>query len=126
MYNLCIHRSNIGKNGHCLGSAESRINPPTNERSLSPQAICVIRAIMHSAFLWFSCYSKNIIIDLAHLVKPFVKLDDLSQFFWNHLQKDIEHLSLLTGKGVEDSAIIIHLILKEILTKELPPGKIGP
>lgn len=77
---------------------------------------------MHSAFLWYSCYCKGTVADLGQLVKPFVSHDDLPEFFWMHLQKDIEQLSKLIGKGPEEAAMIIHLVLKNILTKN-PPGK---
>ena len=60
---------------------------------------------------------------LAELVKPFVHPQHLPEFFWRHLQKDIEHLSQVTGKGLEEAAIIVHLILKDILTKPPPTCK---
>jgi hypothetical protein len=62
--------------------------------------------------------------DLAHLVKPFENPHHLPEFFWNHLSKDIEHLSHVTGKGVEDAAIIVHLVLSQILTNITPDCKL--
>lgn len=49
-----------------------------------------------------------------------VKHKSLPELFWRHLRKDIEHLSSVTGKGIEEAALIVHLVLSEILTK---PGK---
>ena len=63
-------------------------------------------------------------VSLAELVKPFVQPQHLPEFFWRHLQKDIEHLSQVTGKGLEEAAIIVHLILKGILTKQPPTCKL--
>ena len=62
--------------------------------------------------------------DLANLVKPFVNPQHLPEFFWMHLSKDIEHLSHVTGKGLEESAIIVHLVLAEILTNSTPDRKL--
>ena len=62
--------------------------------------------------------------DIAHLVTPFVNPQQLPEFFWMHLSKDIEHLSRVTGKGIEDSTIIVHLVLSEILTNTTPDSKL--
>ena len=60
--------------------------------------------------------------ELADLVKPHVNPNNLPEFFWMHLNKDIEQLSRVTGKSVDESAIIIHLVLRGILTKAPPTG----
>jgi hypothetical protein len=84
-----------------------------------------MRAIMHSALLWCSCHHDDVMPDLAQLVKPFVNPQHLPEFFWMHLNKDIEHLSRVTGKGMEDSAIMVHLVLSEMLTDAAPDCKWG-
>lgn len=75
---------------------------------------------MHSAFLWCSCHYQDMVAAelAAGLVKPQVNPDNLPEFFWMHLIKDVEHLSRVIGKGLDESAIIIHIVLHEILTKE--------
>ncbi len=103
--------------GHVLGSPDSRTGPPAPERGLSPPAVCIMRALMHSAFLWCSCHYHSAIGELAALVNPQVNPNSLPKFFWKHLQKDIAHLSRVTGKGLDESAIIIHLVLRNILRK---------
>ena len=60
--------------------------------------------------------------ELADLVKPRVNPNNLPEFFWMHLNKDIEQLSRVTGKSLDESAIIIHLVLRGILTKAPPTG----
>ncbi len=110
--------------GHALGSPDSRTAPPAPERSLSPPAVCIMRALMHSALLWCSChYQDTVAAELAALVKPPVNPNNLPEFFWMHLRKDIEQLSRVTGKGLDESAIIIHLVLHGILTRPLPTSK---
>lgn len=118
----CSHDTT--QTGHALGHPTSRTGPPAPERSLSPPAVCIMRALMHSALLWCSCHYQDMVAaDLAALVKPHVNPNNLPEFFWMHLMKDIEHLSRVTGKGLDESAIIIHLIIRQILTKQPPARK---
>ena len=76
---------------------------------------------MHSAFLWTCCNNDQRIGDIVQLVKPHVPVQGLSEFFWRHLDKDIELLGRAAGKGYEEAAMIVHLVLREILVKD-PPG----
>lgn len=92
------------------------------ERSLFPAAICIVRALMHSAFLWCSCHCQDLVAaELVAVVNSKVQVtpNDLPQFFWDHLQKDVEHLSRVTQLTLEESAIIIHMVLHGILKKTL-------
>ena len=57
---------------------------------------------------------------LTQLVKVGVHPRDLSEFFWHHLERDMELLGAATGKSVDDSAIIVHLVLREILLRDPP------
>lgn len=63
--------------------------------------------------------------DLAKHIQPFVNPAYLPEFFWMHLCKDIEHLSRVTGKGPEESAIIVHLVLSEMLLNTMPECKLN-
>ena len=117
---LCYYFRESGEDtlqmGHILGIAMSRSSTPAPERDLFPPAICILRAIMHSAFLMCSCHSPTTLPELARLVKPNIKPQLLPEFFWMHLKKDINHLSRVTGKGLEESVIIVHLVLRKMLT----------
>lgn len=57
---------------------------------------------------------------LTQLVKVAVRPRDLPEFFWCHLESDMELLGSVTGKSIDDSAIIVHLVLKEILSRKPP------
>ena len=57
---------------------------------------------------------------LIQLVKVDIRPQDLPEFFWRHLERDMELLGKATGKSVDDSAIIVHLVLKEILSRDPP------
>ena len=77
---------------------------------------------MHSAFLWACCSDNQRIGDIAQLVKPHghVQVQGLAEFFWSHLDKDIQLLGRAIGRGYEEAAMVAHLVLKEILTKSPP------
>ena len=57
---------------------------------------------------------------LIQLVKVDVRPQNLPEFFWHHLERDIELLVKSLGKSMDDSAITVHLVLKEILLKDPP------
>lgn len=118
-----LYRNDITQTGHALGSPESRTAPPAPERSLSMPAVCIVRALMHSALLWCSCHHQDVIGELTALVKPQVPPQQLPEFFWMHLRKDIEQLSRVTGKSPDESMIIVHLVLQNILLKAPPTCK---
>lgn len=57
---------------------------------------------------------------LIQLVKVGVRPQALPEFFWCHLERDMELLGRATGKNMDESAIIVHLVLREILSKNPP------
>jgi hypothetical protein len=50
------------------------------------------------------------------LIKSQVRAQEMSQFFWHHLEHDINILSKAIGKSTDEACLIIHLILKGITT----------
>ena len=64
--------------------------------------------------------SQSAMEGLIQLVKVDVRPQNLPEFFWRHLEQDIELLEKAMGKSMDDSAIIVHLVLKEILLKDPP------
>ena len=77
---------------------------------------------MHSAFVWATCNNQSSLEAIACLVTPQVLPKDLPEFFWAHLEKDLELLGRDTGKGLDEVVMIIHLILWHILTTDPPIG----
>ena len=64
--------------------------------------------------------SQSAMEGLTQLVKVGVRPQNLPEFFWRHLERDVELLGRVTGKSMDESAITIHLVLREILSK-MPP-----
>ena len=54
------------------------------------------------------------------LVKTRVFPRDMPQFFWNHLKKDISLIGQATGKSKDEACLILHLVLKNIVTRNQP------
>ena len=106
------------KTGHDLGEPSNRQIPQRSDRYLSAPAVCIVRAIMHSALVWGTCNNQEAIEAYLQLVNTTVSPDNLPEYFWKHLMKDIEDLSKITSKAVEECCMIVHLVLREILTKE--------
>ena len=77
---------------------------------------------MHSALLWCSCHYEDCISDITGIVKPYIHPEHLPEFFWRHLEKDVEQLSAAIGKNKDDASMLVHLVLKEILIKDSPNG----
>lgn len=58
--------------------------------------------------------------NLEHLVK--IHSSKLSQFFWKHLKVDMEALSAAVGRNLEETALLVHLVLKEVSSRDPPKG----
>ncbi|XP_041355040.1 E3 ubiquitin-protein ligase RNF213-like [Gigantopelta aegis] len=97
------------KTGHILGDANQRPNISTSERKLSGQACTLLRLLTHAALL-LGCDVNSRAV--SSMVQPVVQ--DVSQFFWNHIQKDIDQLHRCVGKSVDDVFLIIHFIFHQI------------
>lgn len=104
--------------GYDLGNPNERATIPSPERVLSPLAVCIIRALMHSAFIWTSSINEGYRGDVAALVSSRVNPNGLPEFFWRHLEKDLEGICALLKRGEDESILLLHLILKEVLTSQ--------
>ena len=58
LINVFICRNDTTQTGYALGPPEQRETIPSPERSLSPAACAILRAIMHSALLWATCNNE--------------------------------------------------------------------
>ena len=109
------------KKGYVLGAPENRTHTAP-ERHLSARAVCILRALMHSAFIWATCNNQSSLEAIASLITPQVLPKDLPEFFWAHLEKDLELLGKDTKKGLEENMMRLHLVLRQILTLNPPTG----
>lgn len=88
-------------------------------RSLGPAAVKIIRILMDIAFIWSSCSKYSIDSsksqDLLSLVKAVETHAYLPEFFYQHLERDLQDLSRHTGQNFEETVFLIHIVLKSLM-----------
>ena len=81
---------------------------------------------MHSALLWVGCNDDNATGGLLALVKSGLQSpQELPEFFWGHLERDVQLLATALGKNPEDAAIVVHLVLRNMLTISPPSAAVS-
>ena len=53
-----------------------------------------------------------------NLTKTQIRPAEISYFFWQHLERDVNLLSRATGKSKDEACLILHIILKNITTEQ--------
>ena len=76
------------------------------------------------SLFWVVLKFQGYSVELAGLVYPNVPIDYLAQFFWEHLQRDMEVLSKSLNLNNDDTALIVHSILKHISQLQDYPGNV--
>uniref|UniRef100_A0A9J7YJS3 RING-type E3 ubiquitin transferase n=1 Tax=Cyprinus carpio carpio TaxID=630221 RepID=A0A9J7YJS3_CYPCA len=94
--------------GHILGHAENRSEAPNRNHTLAQS--CLLRLCLHLAMLQGAIYDQQGIRNMIH-----PNVNDVYEFLWQHLEKDMEVLGKTLNLNLDDSAIIIHLILSRFL-----------
>ena len=60
---------------------------------------------------------------ISESVTPKVSLKDLLNYFWHHLEKDIELLSFTLKRNEVDSSLLVHSIIHNMFTQEVDLGE---
>ena len=55
-------------------------------------------------------------------VIPTVELRKILDFFWHHLERDLEILCSAIGKSYDESALLVHIIIHNILKTDATTG----
>ena len=80
---------------------------------------------MHCALVWVSCNDDSATGGLVALVKSgLTSPQELPEFFWGHLERDVQLLATALGRNPEDATIVVHLVLRNILTITPPTATI--
>lgn len=53
---------------------------------------------------------------VANVAVPPVGTGQSLNHFWHHLEKDFQILQLALGRSMDDAALLVHLLLKKMLT----------
>lgn len=55
--------------------------------------------------------------DIPLLINGSLSLPEYNSFFWDQIRKDIQQLSNITGHSIDEAAVLVHLVLKQINEK---------
>ncbi|XP_051967995.1 E3 ubiquitin-protein ligase rnf213-beta-like [Xyrauchen texanus] len=103
------HRvSDMTRPGHILGEGENRSDAPYRNMSLAQS--CILRLCLHLAMLQGAIHHLQGIRSVIH---PTVH--DVYEFLWQHLEKDMKVLGKTLNLNMDDTAIIVHLVLNKFL-----------
>jgi hypothetical protein len=105
-------RLNHCQTGYLLAKAVE--SPAFPERTLSPASCTILKLFIHSALLWTCCaFSKE--EEVNKVVAYEIADDQLLFFFWDHLMVNFKSLQDLLSIGLDDIALLIHIITLNIL-----------
>ncbi|XP_070580814.1 E3 ubiquitin-protein ligase rnf213-alpha-like isoform X2 [Ptychodera flava] len=105
--------------GHILGAPDRRHNEiPVPERQMPPVATAIVRLLMHAAMIGAATKAPR---NLTGVIHPTINNNAVPQFLLHHLDCDLQLLSRASGKSIDDSALIVHMVLNRMLTTK-PQG----
>ena len=67
--------------------------------------------------------TQNANANLVQLIKPALRDHEIAEFLWKHLEKDVTLLGKALGRSVDEAVLVIHLVLRNILVKDLPTSQ---
>ena len=64
---------------------------------------------------------------IAQVITPPDEPEQVAEFLWKHMQRDLDVLGRALGRSVDDAALTVHLVLQQmILLNGGQTGKRGP
>ena len=65
-------------------------------------------------------FAQSASAGLVQLIKPALNVQDIPAFLLRHLEKDVTLLGKALGRSVDEAVLVIHLVLHDILVKDVP------
>ncbi|KAI1886440.1 hypothetical protein AGOR_G00195780 [Albula goreensis] len=96
------------RTGHILGDASRRSDAPDRERNLAEWS--VLRLFTHLALLLGAGPHLQAVRAMIH-----PQVQDVREFLWQHLERDMEVLGRTLGQNMDNTALTIHLLLQAFL-----------
>ncbi|CAN0131609.1 unnamed protein product [Rangifer tarandus platyrhynchus] len=106
--------------GHVLGSPPPRDVAVVSDREMSPVVFLLIRLLTHLAMLLGATQSPQ---DLMNIIKPLVW--DPKGFLQQHIQRDLEQLMNMLGRSADETASVVHLVLRRLLREQGHSEELG-
>lgn len=96
--------------GHVLGQPPPRDVAVVSDRGLSPVVFLLTRLLTHLALLLGAAFNPQAV---GNIIKP--RVGNPQAFLKQHLQRDLERLTNILGKSADETANVVHLILRALL-----------
>ncbi|XP_067860144.1 E3 ubiquitin-protein ligase rnf213-alpha-like isoform X2 [Heptranchias perlo] len=96
--------------GHILGHASQRNQVVAPDRQMTPVAFLLLRTLTHVSMMLGTVHHQQIITEM---VRP--QVQNVTEFLWRHLEKDLVQLGKSLGKNIDDTATCIHLVIDKLL-----------
>ena len=58
-------------------------------------------------------------LEISKSITPSVSVKELLDYFWHHLEKDVDILSFILQRNEVDASLLVHSILHEMLNVEI-------
>ena len=97
--------------GHTLGAPEARQKEAVPERRLGPAATSLLRLLTHMAM---SLGANRHPSDVVQLIEPAVKVEQVEDFLFDHITRDLEVLVRSLGRSEEDCVLLVNLVIRKI------------
>uniref|UniRef100_UPI0040389A17 E3 ubiquitin-protein ligase RNF213-like n=1 Tax=Callospermophilus lateralis TaxID=76772 RepID=UPI0040389A17 len=103
------------KTGHVLGHPQPRDVIVVSDRDLSPVIFILMRLLTHLAMLLGATQNPKAVINI---IKP--PVSDPKGFLQQHIRRDLEQLTKMLGKSVDETTHVVHLMLCCLLKEQHP------
>ena len=75
---------------------------------------------MHSCFVWATCSKTENLEAISSITTFRITARELPEFLWRCLITDLQDLSKILGRGLEECAVVLHLVLRQIQITSIP------
>ncbi|XP_055510302.1 E3 ubiquitin-protein ligase RNF213-like [Leucoraja erinacea] len=109
--------------GHILGDPRKRETIVAPDRQMSLVSLLLVRLMTHVAMF---IGTMEDVKSIEQIIKP--QVQNPRDFLWCHIKKDIEQLRNSLAKTIDETAIVVHLFLHQLIhQKKLPtlPGNLS-
>ncbi|XP_078257499.1 E3 ubiquitin-protein ligase rnf213-alpha-like isoform X2 [Rhinoraja longicauda] len=109
--------------GHILGDPSKRETIVAPDRQMSLVSFLLVRLMTHVAMF---IGTMDDVKSIEQIIQP--QVQNPRDFLWCHIKKDIEQLRNSLAKTIDETTIVVHLFLSQLINqKELPtlPGNLS-
>ncbi|XP_069786069.1 E3 ubiquitin-protein ligase rnf213-alpha isoform X4 [Narcine bancroftii] len=114
----CAPRDDKTQTGHILGDPNKRETIVALDKQMPLVSFLLMRLMTHVALFLGTTEDKK---SIKLIIQPSV--ENPRVFLWRHIEKDIEQLKKSLEKTIDETAIVVHLILSQLIKQKKWPPK---